>query len=224
MPLTTRPLSTSRQGMIRFASIFSQVADLYVKPLCEISQHPQAQHPGSSPDETARHKYSPPQLPTHIAPHTQSHPQQPFIPRLAVKRMHEITERSLRNSFKQRMRSRLMNPVPTNMRHDQLVLKPPHASPQQSQALASIQTLLTLQTTTASRHKHPATAFPRSLFPSPTDQSHVLSAPSYTRQTRQHPATPVAPLSRNTLSSPLTIASQPVAANAFSTERRLPTP
>jgi hypothetical protein len=29
---------------------------------------------------------------------------------------------------------------------------------------------------------------------------------------------------RNTLSSPLMIASQPIAANAFSTERKLPTP
>src|SRR5215217_476628 len=58
-----------------------------------------------------------------------------LVQRLAVKRMHEVTERPLFNILKQLMRSLLMNPVPTDMWHDQSATKPPHTSPQQPQSL-----------------------------------------------------------------------------------------
>src|SRR6185437_10360566 len=52
---------------------------------------------------------------------------------LAVKRMHEVTERSLCHAFKQRMRHSLMNPVPTDVRHHEFTVEPPHPAFDQSQ-------------------------------------------------------------------------------------------
>ena len=51
-----------------------------------------------------------------------------IITRLAIERMHEVTERSIRDSLKQRMRSSLMNPIPTNLRHHQFISELTHAT------------------------------------------------------------------------------------------------
>src|ERR1044072_4471837 len=49
----------------------------------------------------------------------------------AIKRMHEITERPVFDTVKQRMLAFLMNSIPSNLWHDELVSTPPHIPLQQ---------------------------------------------------------------------------------------------
>src|ERR1044072_7466676 len=54
-----------------------------------------------------------------------------LITRLTVKRVYEITERCILDALKQGMLMLLMNSIPPNLRHDELVSKPAHTSFQQ---------------------------------------------------------------------------------------------
>src|SRR6185369_2786219 len=132
-------------------------------------------------------------LPTHNALHTPSHPQQPAGP----------TARSKTNARSNRTLPP-QHPQTTDVLASAESGSNRHAAPRvhhetcarfllTAPAPASIQTPLTHQTTTAFRHKHPATASPRSLSPAPGDRTRVPSMPSCTPQTHRPPAAPIAP-------------------------------
>jgi hypothetical protein len=42
--------------------------------------------------------------------------------------VNEITERPIRNAIKQCVLARLVNPIPSNLRHDEITSEPPHKS------------------------------------------------------------------------------------------------
>src|SRR5947208_2091172 len=103
MPLTTRPLSTSRQGMMRLASTILEKLSITSSRSQSFSAF-LTQPPGSSPDETALHKYfSPPQL-THNARHTQSRLRQPSHPQ-ARSKTNARNNRTLHSLFLQTTRA-----------------------------------------------------------------------------------------------------------------------
>src|SRR4029079_16331030 len=83
-----------------------------------------------------------------------------FILRLAVKRVHEVTARSNRDSFKQRMRPPLVNSIPPNLRHDLIAIELTHASLEQTQATRRSKLLRffkqQLHTNTNTEHRPPS--------------------------------------------------------------------